>query len=284
MQAAGEDGYFQYFDFNRGGARPGPNNSLTLKAGDTTVEPAKNELQVLGIGNAGQGEAGLAFVGYGISSEEPAYDDYKDIDVEGKAVIILRKTPRQSNEQEPNFKGKDSQASLSTKVREATKCKAAAILFVNDTSAGQADPIVSFTYGGTRAEKTMPPVFHLKRGIVDQILLKAGMKSLADLEEDIDAEFKPASKVSATPRLRSRPTSIAVRSRSRTSSPLCPCGDLADEIVVVGSHYDHVGRGETGSLAGSREIHYGADDNGSGSVTNLEIARRWQELQSGPNA
>ncbi|MFN0177721.1 MAG: M28 family peptidase [Gemmatimonadales bacterium] len=51
---------------------------------------------------------------------------------------------------------------------------------------------------------------------------------------------------------------------------------LREEVVVVGAHYDHLGLGQTSSLSlGSRgEIHNGADDNASGTVALLEIARR----------
>ena len=55
-------------------------------------------------------------------------------------------------------------------------------------------------------------------------------------------------------------------------------GPLANETVIVGSHYDHLGYGGAGgSLAGLRKpaIHHGADDNGSGTTTVIELARRF---------
>jgi hypothetical protein len=52
----------------------------------------------------------------------------------------------------------------------------------------------------------------------------------------------------------------------------------AHEVVVVGAHYDHLGRGGEGSLApDSRDIHNGADDNASGTAALLEVARRLAE-------
>jgi Zn-dependent M28 family amino/carboxypeptidase len=284
LEAAGNDGYFQYFDFAaRGSAREGPDSQISFEG--TGIEVSKNDFRILGVGNGGSATGELVFAGYGIASTEPAYDDFKDVNIEGKVVVIVRKTPRQNNEQEPNFKGKDSPAGISTKVREATKRKAAAVLFVNDhASAGEVDQLVAFNYGGTRAERGAPPVFHVKRGVIDQVLQKAGAKTLADLEKDIDADFKPASKVFEV-----KVTVKADLSRDpfkikNIIATVPGAGDLADELVVVGAHYDHVGRGETGSLAGSREIHFGADDNASGSTCNLEIARRWFELQNGPHA
>ena len=56
-------------------------------------------------------------------------------------------------------------------------------------------------------------------------------------------------------------------------------GDLAQEYVVVGAHFDHVGMGGAGSLApGTFAIHNGADDNASGTVGLLETARRIVEM------
>ncbi len=49
---------------------------------------------------------------------------------------------------------------------------------------------------------------------------------------------------------------------------------LRAEAVVVGAHYDHLGRGHGGSLGAAGEIHNGADDNASGTTALIEIARR----------
>lgn len=51
---------------------------------------------------------------------------------------------------------------------------------------------------------------------------------------------------------------------------------LKDEAVIIGAHYDHLGRGGQGSLAiNSTEIHHGADDNASGTSAMLELARQY---------
>src|SRR5262249_4119413 len=53
-------------------------------------------------------------------------------------------------------------------------------------------------------------------------------------------------------------------------------GPLANETVVIGAHYDHLGRGEKGTKdIGSTAIHYGADDNASGTTALMELARRY---------
>ncbi|HEY7029300.1 MAG TPA: M28 family peptidase [Gemmatimonadales bacterium] len=51
---------------------------------------------------------------------------------------------------------------------------------------------------------------------------------------------------------------------------------LRDEIILVGAHYDHLGRGGFGSLDpdSTGKVHNGADDNASGAAALIHIARR----------
>jgi peptidase M28-like protein/PDZ domain-containing protein len=52
-------------------------------------------------------------------------------------------------------------------------------------------------------------------------------------------------------------------------------GNLKDEYVVIGSHYDHLGYGQFGSRIPDRKgkLHPGADDNGSGTTANILAAK-----------
>jgi Peptidase family M28/PDZ domain/PA domain len=52
-------------------------------------------------------------------------------------------------------------------------------------------------------------------------------------------------------------------------------GELKDEYVVIGAHYDHVGYGKFGTRTPARrgEVHPGADDNGTGTTANLLAAK-----------
>ena len=108
--------------------------------------------------------------------------------------------------------------------------------------------------------------------------------NLEDLERDIDRDLKPRSR---------RPTgwtaslSIDVKRSADALSlrnvvgVLEGSGPLKDETIVIGAHYDHVGYGGMGSLASSKKmaIHHGADDNGSGSTSIMELARRFGAMK-----
>lgn len=58
---------------------------------------------------------------------------------------------------------------------------------------------------------------------------------------------------------------------------------LKDEAIVIGAHYDHLGRGGPGSgslVANSTDVHHGADDNASGTSALLELARYYGKAKS----
>ena len=58
---------------------------------------------------------------------------------------------------------------------------------------------------------------------------------------------------------------------------------LKDEAIVIGAHYDHLGRGGQGSLAQREgEIHHGADDNASGTAGLIELARMFSTQRPKP--
>lgn len=58
----------------------------------------------------------------------------------------------------------------------------------------------------------------------------------------------------------------------------------ADQTIVIGAHYDHLGYGGDGSLhRGGKDVHNGADDNASGVAVMLDLARKLKETNSGNN-
>ncbi|MGE5194705.1 MAG: M20/M25/M40 family metallo-hydrolase, partial [Deltaproteobacteria bacterium] len=134
---------------------------------------------------------------------------------------------------------------------------------------------MKFGYAGHDVIRNLP-VMHITRSACDQVLKGALHKTLAEIEAEIDKDLSPRSAVLTGW------TAGGVVTIERKHAPvknvvgvLEGSGALADETVIVGAHYDHVGRGGPGSLLpGSTEIHNGADDNASGTVSLLELARR----------
>lgn len=147
--------------------------------------------------------------------------------------------------------------------------------------------VLGISEAGTKTPQSNKlPVASIARDIADQLLRAGGGNGLADVEQQIDATFQPASRplqnVSATVSVDLKP---AVVESDNVIGRLPGKGDLADQTLVIGAHYDHVGMGGFASLApGTIAVHNGADDNASGTATMLASASILsQRLQSVPS-
>ncbi len=278
LKPAFDDGsYFQPFTVYGSGKLVNP-IALAFKtdAGQVQYEFGKTFAPTEASG-PGQMAAGLVFVGYGITAPDKKYDDYAGVDVKGKVVVVLRRIPR-ADARADRFDGPESPfQSLASKVENAAQHGAAGVLFVNDRgTADKTDPLM--TADRTRGLFFDGPVFHLKRTVVNDLL---GDTTLTKIEEGIDKEMKPNSfpikgVTCATEVNVERPTYP-----TRNVVGVLPgAGPLANETVVIGAHYDHLGLGDEGGSLATKDDrgklpHYGADDNASGTSGLLELARRY---------
>jgi hypothetical protein len=288
-------------EFKKAGLKPGgPDGSYFepfSMAGAVLMEPSTLKLQgpgglkielkpgtrfeTQGVSGSGQVSGGVVFVGYGITSKDPAIDEYADVNVTNKVVVILRDTFRADNKFARNANWHRKFGSLSEKMNNAAAHKAAAILLVNDRdTAKDGDDLLNFGYyagvGSQLLRLPEIPVLQVRRDVIEQML---GEK-LEDVERDIDRDLKPRSRA-LTGWTASADVSVwraknALKLKN-VVGVLEGSGPLADETIILGAHYDHVGYGGANSLAGLKKmaIHHGADDNGSGTTSILELARRF---------
>jgi hypothetical protein len=142
--------------------------------------------------------------------------------------------------------------------------------------AAESDPLFAFDRGGDVSDSRRFAVLHCRRGALDPMIKAALGTSLADLERKIDEDLKPQSRELPGWRMRGQTNIERVEVPVKNVVAVLEGeGPLADETIVVGAHYDHLGRGDAGTLAvGSKEIHNGADDNASGTIALLEVARQ----------
>jgi hypothetical protein len=237
--------------------------STTLRFGDTTYTQGE-QYRPLRFSPDGEFNAPVVFVGYGITDEKKGYDDYAGIDAKGKVVLVLRYGP----------KGEDApqQTTLNGKASNAASHGAAALLLVNPPRYHGGDELLGFA-SADAASKI--PFLHIKQEIANEMLKRAGAKNLTELQDAIDADLKPKSfalenvTVSGKVEIERKKTPI------KNVLAYLPGGKSPNEYVVVGAHYDHLGRGGSGSLAPrSHEIHNGADDNASGTTAVLSLAEK----------
>ncbi len=245
--------------------------------------------------------APVVFAGYGITEKEIGWDDFKNIEIKGKVVLILSEAPGKDNPQSPFWKDKDlkekyfpsspfaayARGGRPAKVGDILKLQPAAILQVQNTGkdadlfktlAGPARLPDDRPFSPERRRLVLPgvaprmpwesaPVMTITRDIADAILEASGQK-IDDLKKKIESTGKPVSMDIPETRLAVSTTLKTALVRSQNVLGYIEGSDpaLKNEVVVVGAHLDHLGR--RGDY-----IFNGADDNGSGSVGVLNLAR-----------
>jgi Zn-dependent M28 family amino/carboxypeptidase len=283
LNPGGIDGsYFQPFSIITGTRLASPNTVvLHGPAGQAITLKLGVDFQVVGLSASGKVDAPLAFAGYGATASKSGYDDFQGLDARGKLLIVLRRTPRYGNAKFP-FDGpmESHHAALNTKIINAEAHGAAGMLFINDQAmAAKEDKLMDFGYTAFESNTKLPAA-HLHRSTADSILRDALGKSLADLEADIDRDLKPQSAMLPgwTATLEVNVERMRVPAKN-VIGVLEGAGPLANETLVIGAHYDHLGYGGFGSLArnAGKAIHHGADDNGSGTTALMELARRFAQ-------
>jgi hypothetical protein len=287
LKPGGPDGgYFQPFTV-QGQPRLEGQSTLTLKGplGQEIELRLDTDFQVMGTSGGGRVTAPLVFVGYGATAPDIGYDDYKGVDVAGKIVVALRHTPRWNNKDMP-FDGdnKEKHAALTKKQGLAESNRAAALVLVNDrTEAPAGDRLMSFGYVAGASSGAIPAV-HLRRAVMDMVFESCLGTQLEGVEKTIDRDLKPRGTPlagwTATVATGVTRSSIACRN---IIGVVEGSGPLANETVVIGAHYDHLGYGGSGSRAkepNKKQIHHGADDNGSGTTSVLELARRFGQMKN----
>ncbi len=263
----------------------GPNDqSIELEFG-------KDYQQLLGLRKFDL-NAEVVFVGYGISAaEDHNYDDYADVDVEGKIVVLIRREP-QNTDPESVFDGEDlsRHASGRRKTIAARRAKAAGILMVNDgpTTETEGDELMQSSRFGSNSI----PFAHIKRASLDKLLkvspivspLGKKLDNIADVEKLIDSNLEPLSQSLGEWKAEFKSEFELKQIKTNNIIGIIEGeGPHADETIVIGAHYDHLGMGGPGSRAGGRrEIHNGADDNATGTAAILELARRFNQRDKKP--
>jgi peptidase M28-like protein/PDZ domain-containing protein len=137
------------------------------------------------------------------------------------------------------------------------------------------DPLLGFTGAGSGGDGARLPAVNCRRAVLNAMFRSALNTDLAALEHEIDQGPKPRSREISGYRLVGR---VSVeRHEAEVKNVIAVLegeGATADETIVIGAHYDHLGWGGDGSFVpDKREIHNGADDNASGAAALVEVAR-----------
>jgi len=278
LEPAGENGgYFQAFDMTL--HRELAEASRLAFESDSAERKLGKDFIPFNFSSEEAFSGGIAFCGYGIVAPDKDRDDFVHIDPSGKVVLMLRGEPPSWADESGN---PTPHAQFRNKVYNAKDRNAVAVLIVNQTPAeGLEDELTPFEAEGADAYGI--PAFHINRAMADAMLSKGGLGSLAELQERLDQggyASKDLADVKGTGQAVFRTRSASTRN---VLGVLRGQGPNADEYVVIGAHYDHLGirkpmmrtfkAGKIVPDTSGPQIHNGADDNASGTSGIIEIAR-----------
>lgn len=297
LKSGTEDGSFmQPFEITVGTEMVKKQTWLVLRGPDDQEMKLEvgEDFQALATGGGGDGKADVVFAGYGISAKREKYDDYKDLDTKGKVLLIIRREPQQDDE-DSVFDGKrvTQHSYISTKLQVAKRQGAAAVLFVNDPfNTGKEGKDVLVKPDGFGTVGVGMPLANLKQDVANKLLKSSPIKSgdgnelttVAAIEESIDKTLEPMSQALEGWTAEFKFTFDRIRVEiDNVVGILEGEGPLADETVVIGAHYDHLGFGPFGSRRpNERAVHNGADDNATGTAAVMELARRFAARDEKP--
>ena len=236
-------------------------------------------------------DAELVFVGYGINAEEDYnYNDYRDVDVDGKIVVLIRREP-QLEDEDSVFEGSrvSRYSYIQTKTRAAREAGAVGIVMVND-GVNATDDERDTLEDSSRFRATLP-LIQIKRRVFNELLKQVPLrnaegkkfKDLSAIEKHIDETLSPVSQPFG--KWKAISGSVAKENKAETSNIVGIIegeGPNAEETIVIGGHYDHLGMGGNGSRSPKREVHNGADDNATGTAAVIELARRFAARDAKP--
>src|SRR5882724_23350 len=220
----------------------------------------------LGISSNGRVEGPFVFVGYGITAAELNYNDYGG-DISGKVAVALSGSPDGDNPHGQFARYED----VRWKAIAARTAGAKALVVIAREENFKDDRLFRLRYDNSSGDAGLPVI-----GISSQTAQRLLGSTLNDLEQAARTkDFSSIRKVAAdtlvitTDVVRNEVAAANVIAILEGSDPT-----LRNEYIVLGAHYDHLGRGGEGSLAPREgEIHHGADDNASGVAGVLELAR-----------
>jgi Peptidase family M28/PDZ domain/PA domain len=290
LRPAGDHGtYLQHFTITVG-ANLGPDNSVTYEEdGKPKSLAVKEDFLPFTFSESADVKAPLIFAGYGITAPEFQYDDYKGLDAKGKIVIVLRHEP-QENDEKSVFAGKQftTHSEIVNKAINARNHGAVGMILVNDVGNHPGEPDQLLRFGSlTGPEEMKVAAVQVKADVVDEWLKTSG-KSLDGLRQAIDQDLSNHSfALDAAKQISLHVDVERIRKQVSNVVGILPApGAKPDALyIIIGAHYDHLGLGDQHSLAPSQigKIHYGADDNASGTSAVLELAngmsRHRQELR-----
>lgn len=226
----------------------------------------------------------LVFAGFGIVAPEYGWNDYKDLDVKGKTVVVMINDPGFADS--TLFKGKNMTyyGRWTYKFEEASRQGAAGILIIHDT-APAAYPWSVVRSGWSKSKLTLQSEDNgMNRTVVEGWISLEKAKALFKLAGQDESLMAAANKKGFKPVNLGLTTSLSIQNKTRKSVSYNVIAKITgnkhkDQAIIYSAHWDHLGTGE--NILGD-SIYNGAVDNATGVASLFEIASAFKKLPQKP--
>ncbi|MBO61464.1 MAG: peptidase M28 [Verrucomicrobiales bacterium] len=271
------------FEFTGGVELVKKENRMILRGhtGEDHTFELNKDFRPLAFSANGEIEGEVIFAGYGLTKPGKlgvGYNSYGSLNVKDKIVMVLRYVPEDiSVERRQQL---NRYAGLRYKALIARNHGAKALLVVTGPNSPNAGKLANLSFDTSMAGAGIPVISI--SGEMGNSLVQFYGKSLKQLQSSLDKENPHAVHGLSLPGIVLNIKTHIKRIRKKDNNivaVLPPAGQSSagstPEYVMLGAHYDHLGRGETGGFRIKGEegmIHNGADDNASGVATLLEMA------------
>lgn len=289
LKPGGDNGtYFQHLTLV--GVNPLPESTLAAVAADGTTTSFRWLDDFVGVSLQqkpdSEFDAPAVFVGHGITAPEYNWDDYKDIDVRGKVVVLFTSEPPSDD---PNFftgRALTYYGRWTYKYEEAARHGAIAAIIIHTTpTASYGWDVVRSSWGREDQEQKLAPGKQAL-ALAGWVTKEAGEKIAASMGKSVDDLLKMADSrdFHAIPlplRFHGHmPSKIReIQTRNVVAKVEGSDPKLKSEAVIFSAHWDHLGIGDP---VNGDSIYNGAVDNATGCGMLLEMARAWAALPQKP--
>ncbi|MCW5947064.1 MAG: M28 family peptidase [Fimbriimonadales bacterium] len=254
--------YFQDFPVTYGGTKA-PNSDLRIKLSDgSELAIADSDWSaVYGSAENQVATGSLVFAGEGVVSDQR--DDFRGLDVGGKFVMLFPAAPRQN-------------PSNAVRAKAAEDRGAVGVIFAGPTEDGSHSVMRTTRQRGIGRDSRLVALAVSADVFTKLLGLDYNEARTAAKSGKVIAPKQTSASITA--KIEIQPNRVT----GRNVIAVLPGNDpnLRNQHIVIGAHIDHVGWGDVGSLSGSEKIHFGADDNASGTAMVLEIAKHFAKSKS----
>ncbi len=277
----GQKDLFHTFEFTAGTKDAGSSITVTQPGKDPMLFLTTEHVQALSFSDTAEASGEVVFAGYGLvvpESQNFGYDSYVGLDVKDKVVLVLRYFPEDADQKTRAILARYSD--LRYKAMAARQRGAKALLVVTGPRSPNAGATVPMTFDTALAGSGIVAA-SISGDAGRAIFTAASDRNLEDVQKSM-VTGNPHASGFAIPNV-SVMVTAAVQRETQTGRNVVaylpatgPITGVEKPWVALGAHYDHLGRGRSGnSLAAKEEvgqIHYGADDNASGTAAVLAVA------------